>query len=68
MTDTFIQSNIKSRFSNEESISYYTSIVYKLSPEKYINNDGITCIGSYCRCLEKNKCNCLQNIKTLFNK
>ena len=61
MSDT--NANIVSRFSDKESTSHYTSIVYTLSPEEVVKNGGITCIGGYCKCRNKSKCSCLQNIK-----
>jgi hypothetical protein len=63
-----INVNINTRFSNEQSISNYTSVVYELTPEEVIKSGGVTCVGKYCVCLNKSKCNCLLKLKTVFNK
>lgn len=51
------------RFSHEEDITHYTSIVYKLNETEVIKNGGITCIGGSCMCIDKTKCDCLTKIK-----
>ena len=52
------------RFSCEaEDISHYTPVVYKLSAIEVINNGGITCISTYCRCINKINCDCLKKLR-----
>jgi hypothetical protein len=54
------------RFSREEDISYYTPIYYKLTATETINNGGITCVGCYCTCIYKPKCECLIKLMAYF--
>lgn len=61
MSDTNNHKNM--RFSHEEDITHYTPIVYKLNETEVIKNGGVTCISSYCRCIDKTKCDCLTKLK-----
>lgn len=60
--------NLKDRFSDEESISDYTPIIYKLTEDEIIKNGGVRLVGGYCRCKDKNTCNCVKKIKQFFNR
>jgi hypothetical protein len=60
--------NLDKRFSDEESISDYIPIVYELTEDEIIKNGGQRhIIGFYCRCKDKNKCDCVKKIKLFFN-
>jgi hypothetical protein len=65
-TDTK-QQIANNRFSAEEDISHYTPICYTLTEQESIQT-GITCIGGYCRCIDKTKCDCLAKMKLSVNK
>lgn len=56
------------RFSHEEDITHYTSIVYKLNKREVMKNGGVTCIGGYCRCIDKTKFNSLTKLKQFLNR
>ncbi len=56
------------RFSPEDDISHYTPIVYELNEKEIIKNGGIIYIGSYCSCIDKKKCDCLEKIIQFVNK
>jgi len=55
--------NLNMRFSSEEDITHYTPISYKLNEKEVIKNGGVTCIGGYCRCRDKTKCDCLKKLQ-----
>jgi hypothetical protein len=59
---------INTKFSSEEDITNYKPIYYKLNEKEVIKNGGMTCIGSYCRCKNKNNCDCLTKIIQFTNK
>jgi hypothetical protein len=56
-------SNNMNRFSENQSIDHYTPICYKLTEEEVIKHRG----SSYCMCLDKTTCECLENMKKNFN-
>ena len=56
------------RFSREEDITHYTSIVYKFNETEVIKNGGVTRIGSYCKCIDKTNCDCLTKLKQFVKK
>lgn len=56
---------INNRFLSKEDISHYTPICYKLSEEER-KHTIITCIGGYCKCIDKSKCDCYNNLKNNF--
>ncbi len=60
--------NLDKRFSEEKSISDYTPIVYQLNEQEVIKSGGITCIGRYCSCKDKNNCDCLKNMIEFITK
>lgn len=61
--------NLKDRFSSEESISDYTPIIYELNEDEIRKNGGVRLVfGGYCRCKDKNTCNCVKKIKQHFNR
>lgn len=62
MTDTNNKEvKLNMRFSREEDLTHYTPIVYKLNEKEVIKSGGVTCIGGYCRCIDKN-CDCLSKL------
>jgi hypothetical protein len=60
--------NLNTGISSEEDISHYTPIVYKLNEKEIIKNGGVTCIGMYCSCRDKQNCDCLKKIIKFVNK
>jgi hypothetical protein len=57
------------RFSEEQEISHYTSIVYVPTEEEIIRNGGHRhIIGSHCRCRDKSTCACMEKLKQHFNR
>lgn len=66
MSDTNNYKNM--RFSNEQDISRYPYIVYKVGETIVKKNGGITCIGTTCMCIDKTKCDCLIKLKKFIYK
>ncbi len=60
--------NLNTRFSSRKYITHYTHICYKLNEKEVIKSGGITCISSYCGCIDKTNCDCLTKIIQFVNK
>ena len=57
--------NLTDRFSEEESISHYTPIIYEVTEDK--NGGARSVVGTYCRCKDKITCDCVKKMKQYFN-